>query len=38
MAKKEKKNIHEINVTIEGKDWEEAGPQIILKKCKNILS
>ena len=24
MAKKEKKNIHEINVTIEGKDWEEA--------------
>ena len=36
MAKKEKKNIHEINVTIEGKDWEEAVDKAFKEKQKTV--
>ena len=36
MAKKENKNIHEITVKIEGKDWTEANDKVFEKKQKTV--
>ncbi|MBQ6324070.1 MAG: trigger factor [Bacilli bacterium] len=36
MAKKENKNIHEINVKIEGKDWSNAVDKVFEKKQKTV--